>query len=165
VEAWLRKHLPGGRFQNVSAQRSSAMRAVGGRGNKTTEVRFRLALARAGIRGWTVRPKGMVGSPDILFTARSLAVFLDGCFWHGCPKCGHLPKTNIAFWRAKIEGNRGRDRRNTSLLRRQGLVVLRFWEHQLIPDSMDRCVNRLKCQLQRKDAGPKKGRETQRGRV
>jgi len=58
-------------------------------------------------------------------------VFVDGCFWHGCRKCGHIPRTNSRFWGAKITGNRARDRRMDRRLRRLGLRVVRFWEHDL----------------------------------
>ena len=111
MERALRKHLPGGAFTEVSATRSKAMAAVRGHGNKTTERRFRLALVRAGVRGWQVRPKGLRGSPDFVFPEARLAVFADGCFWHGCPECGHVPRTNRPFWAAKIERNRERDKK------------------------------------------------------
>ncbi len=107
------------------------MAAVRSRDNKTTERRLRSALVRAGISGWKLRPPGVLGSPDIGFPKRRLAIFVDGCFWHGCPRCGHYPTTNRPFWRAKVERNRWRDRRNTRNLRAAGWRVLRVWEHLL----------------------------------
>jgi G:T-mismatch repair DNA endonuclease (very short patch repair protein) len=68
------------------------------------------------------------------------AVFVDGCFWHGCRRCGHAPRTNAAFWEAKIERNRDRDLLTTRRLRRKGLRVLRFWEHEL-HDDLERCIS------------------------
>jgi DNA mismatch endonuclease (patch repair protein) len=56
---------------------------------------------------------------------------VDGCFWHGCPKCGHVPHTNSAFWHAKFSRNQQRDILNTKLLKRKGLRVVRIWEHSL----------------------------------
>ena len=106
MERTLRKHLPGGVFDGVSPARSRAMAAVRGRGNKTTERGLRLGLVRGGVRGWKLRPKGLRGNPDFLFPEARVAIFVDGCFWHGCPDCGHVPRTNRAFWAAKIERNR-----------------------------------------------------------
>lgn len=66
---------------------------------------------------------------DIVFTRVGLYVFVDGCFWHGCPEHFVMPKTRRAFWAAKIEGNRSRDRETDQRLRELGFVVLRIWEH------------------------------------
>jgi DNA mismatch endonuclease (patch repair protein) len=121
------------------------MQAVRGKGNKTTEQRFRASLIRAGIKGWKLHPKGFLGNPDFVFTESMLAVFVDGCFWHGCRRCGHIPKTNREFWAEKVDRNRSRDKRNTSKLRRHGFTVLRFWEHDLadLPHCIDRIYSAL----------------------
>lgn len=139
MERALRMHLPGGAFNNVSATPSKAMAAVRGHGNKTTERRFRLALVRAGMRGWQVRPKGFRGNPDFVFAVARIVVFVDGCFWHGCPKCGHVPRTNRPFWAAKLKRNRERDLKTTDQLEGEGFQVLRFWEHEL-RDSLETCI-------------------------
>ena len=146
MEKALRQKLPGGRFQEVSDVRSRAMSAVRGKGNLTTEVRFRLALVRAGFRGWKLHPEDVVGRPDFYFSQYKLAVFTDGCFWHGCRKCGHIPSKNSEFWKAKIERNRMRDIEKTSQLKSQRVIVLRFWEHDLEHD-LDGCVKKLKDRL------------------
>ena len=143
MEKALRKYIPSGKFKNVSEKRSKAMGAVKGSGNKTTEVRFRLALVRNGIKGWKVRPKGIIGSPDFIFFKKKIIIFVDGCFWHGCPKCGHIPKTNNSFWSKKFERNKSRDRKNNRNLRREGYKVLRFWEHD-IKNDLQKCISRLK---------------------
>jgi DNA mismatch endonuclease (patch repair protein) len=69
--------------------------------------------------------------PDVVFTRTEIAVFVDGCFWHGCPAHGRPPKTNAGYWEAKIALNRDRDTRQTRMLRECGWVVLRIWEHEL----------------------------------
>lgn len=66
---------------------------------------------------------------DIVWSGRRVVVFLDGCFWHGCPQHGTTPKSNREWWRAKIKTNRSRDRRVDAILRDRGWTVLRFWEH------------------------------------
>ena len=131
MERFLSRKLPGGRFVAVSDVRSRTMGAIRGKHNKSTEGVFRMALISAGIKGWRLHPAGVRGKPDIIFPEIGLAIFVDGCFWHGCSRCGHTPKTRTAFWRAKILRNQQRDRRNTRALRRQGLVVMRVWEHSL----------------------------------
>jgi DNA mismatch endonuclease, patch repair protein len=66
---------------------------------------------------------------DIAFTRAKVAVFIDGCFWHGCPEHGTTPRTNTAFWSEKIARNRARDQDTTERLEKLGWAVLRFWEH------------------------------------
>lgn len=74
-------------------------------------------------------------SIDIAFSRAKVAVFLDGCFWHGCPEHATHPKSNAEWWRAKLNKNMMRDHETTEHLRSSGWVVLRFWEHE-IPDSI-----------------------------
>jgi DNA mismatch endonuclease Vsr len=71
------------------------------------------------------------GKPDFYFSGQRLAVFVDGCFWHGCPRCGHLPKTNSEFWAAKLGRNRNRDRTAKQRLLALGINTVRIWEHEL----------------------------------
>lgn len=146
MEKILRAQLPGGRFKNVSPGRSRNMAAIKGRDNKTTERRLRLALVRAGVRGWKLRPRELAGCPDFFFPRDKLVVFVDGCFWHGCPSCGHLPKKNRPFWRAKIDRNRARDQSTTERLMGEGYTVLRLWEHQL-QTSLASCLDEIRVYL------------------
>jgi DNA mismatch endonuclease (patch repair protein) len=82
MERILRRKLKGGRFLNVTAERSRLMGRIRSRGNLSTEQSFRLALVRARIRGWVLHPKIIFGTPDFYFPEERLAVFIDGCFWH-----------------------------------------------------------------------------------
>lgn len=141
------------RLKNIlSAARSENMRAIRSFGNKTTELRLKGVLARRAISGWTLHNKGIMGTPDLCFPRERLAVFVDGCFWHSCPKCGHVPKTNRAYWRAKICRNRARDARITRKLRRLGFSVVRVWECDLRKRPLA-CVGRIKRALRRRQAG------------
>lgn len=108
------------------------MAQVKSRGNRSTEWRLRAGLMRAGIRGWNLNPPGIPGNPDFVFLDRRVALFVDGCYWHGCPKCYRRPSSNVAYWDAKVARNRARDLKNTARLRRQGWRVLRIWEHELL---------------------------------
>lgn len=113
------------------ARRSTIMAAVRSRGNRSTEWKVRAVLIRSGIRGWRLHCQGLPGRPDFTFIREKIAIFVDGCFWHGCPKCGRIPKSNRKFWREKILGTIIRDRRWRAQLRRSGWRVLRLWEHEL----------------------------------
>jgi len=77
------------------------------------------------------RGMGVYGSPDFMDVGGHLALFLDGCFWHGCPEHYREPKSNVDFWRRKIARNRERDAEVTAALTSQGWTVLRIWEHDL----------------------------------
>jgi DNA mismatch endonuclease (patch repair protein) len=81
--------------------------------------------------------------PDIVFTRRRVAVFVDGCFWHGCPEHVSWPRSNASFWRNKIESNRERDRQQDLALRDAGWTVLRVWEHEDIEDALARIQGAL----------------------
>ena len=106
------------------------MAAVRSRENASTDLPLGKLLWAAGVRGYRKQWK-VAGKPDFAWPGRKIAVFVDGCFWHGCRRCKSLPQTNRAFWRNKIETNRARDRRVNRHLRRQGWIVLRFWEHTI----------------------------------
>jgi DNA mismatch endonuclease (patch repair protein) len=142
MERLLKSCLKNGLF-NVSPERSRNMAAVRGKGNKTTELRLKMALVRAGISGWTSQRADLPGKPDFFFASAGLAIFVDGCFWHGCSRCGHLPKNNGAFWKAKIGRNRARHKKVRGLLNREGIRTVRFWEHQL-KENLNRCVSRIR---------------------
>jgi DNA mismatch endonuclease (patch repair protein) len=120
------------------AEKSAAMRRVRTVGT-APEIALRRRLHGAGLRFRVAYP--VPGRPrrtiDIAFTRRRLAVFVDGCFWHGCPLHGATPATNTAFWRAKVEANRARDRDTDDYLARIGWTVLRVWEHVAPGDAME----------------------------
>lgn len=117
--------------KGVDPRRSKNMRAVRSQGNKTTELRLRAVLVQAAVSGWMLCPDHIPGRPDFLFPGARVVVFVDGCFWHGCPSCGHLPHTNKAYWAAKLTRNKRRDRLVTKLLRSLGYRVIRIWECRL----------------------------------
>ena len=118
----------------TKAKRSEVMSRIRGRGNKDTELALVRLLRRHHVTGWR-RHQSVFGKPDFLFRKPRVVVFVDGCFWHGCPTHGSVPATNRAFWIKKITSNRVRDRRVNRELRRLGWRVLRLWEHELSGDS------------------------------
>jgi DNA mismatch endonuclease (patch repair protein) len=114
------------------AARSALMSRVRGKGNRSTEAKVVAFLVRQGVRGWKRNRQDVPGQPDLYFESEKVAVFVDGCFWHGCSTCERrFPKTNAAFWRRKIERNKARDRSTARALRRLGIRVVRIWEHSL----------------------------------
>ena len=124
-------------------KRSEVMSLIRSRGNKDTELRLIQVFRKNGITGWQ-RNRGLFGKPDFVFPKLKLAVFVDGCFWHGCPVHGTKPKTNAAFWRKKIFTSQTRDRLVTRTLRTRGWRVLRIWEHELRRKNEHRLFGRLR---------------------
>ncbi|MDC9003262.1 very short patch repair endonuclease [Mycobacterium marinum] len=112
--------------------RSRNMAAIRRRDTKP-ESMLRSRLHRLGYRfrkDHPVRVDGKLVRPDIVFTKRRVAVFVDGCFWHSCPEHGRKPQVNGGYWSPKLEGNAVRDRVQTAALKSAGWTVLRFWEHE-----------------------------------
>ena len=143
-----------GVFTNTPASRRDNMRAIRSRGNRSTEVRLRAAMVRSGIRGWNLHPKDVFGMPDFLFMDCKVAVFVDGCFWHGCPLCGHIPKTNADYWVRKIERNRARDKTVNEGLAASAICVVRFWECE-IRTALAACVDRIAFEIESRRRGNK----------
>jgi DNA mismatch endonuclease (patch repair protein) len=126
----------------TKAQRSALMSRIKGRGNSSTEVVFARLLRQNSITGWR-RHMSLPGSPDFAFPAHKVAIFLDGCFWHGCPRHFKAPSSNRRFWSEKIRRNRARDRRDSRRLRSAGWRVVRFWEHDLKASTRATLASRL----------------------
>lgn len=109
------------------ATRSRYMAAVKSRGNLSTEAKMVRLLREHGLHGWR-RQLRIRGTPDFSWPGQKVALFVDGCFWHGCPRCYKTPKSNVRYWKEKVASNRKRDRRIDSVLRRTGWTVVRVWE-------------------------------------
>ena len=113
-----------------SATTTKVMKAIKSKGNKTTEVKLANLLRLNRLNGWR-RGSKLPGRPDFIYPKHKLAVFVDGCFWHGCNTCFKLPATNREYWLAKIRNNKARDKRVTREISKVGWESLRIWEHQL----------------------------------
>ncbi|MEX0630042.1 MAG: very short patch repair endonuclease [Chloroflexota bacterium] len=135
------------------------MRAVmqGNRRRDTSpELRLRSALHARGLRfriDLPVKANDRVARPDIVFSRRRLAVFVDGCFWHGCSDHFVASKSNVTYWEAKIERNRVRDQLTNEALVAAGWSVIRVWAHQDVCVSADR----IELAYQRSDPASKGG--------
>jgi len=114
----------------------SALRTTG----TEPELALRRELHARGLR-FRLNARNLPGRPDIVLSRARIAVFVDGCFWHGCPQHAVAPKANAAWWRTKLDGNRARDERNTTALHEAGWLVIRAWEHEnpsVVADIVDR---------------------------
>lgn len=140
----------------TKAKRSAVMAAIRGRGNAATELRMLALLRLHGITGWRRHLALRIGEArkpdekrksrvqvDFVFRRERVAVFVDGCFWHACPRHGTRPAGNRAFWKAKLDRNMARDRAVSRALRKGGWSVLRVWEHDLAVKQWPRVTRRL----------------------
>ena len=127
-------------------KRSQVMSRIKGKGNKDTELAMIRVLRSSHISGWR-RNQAVLGKPDFVFPKEKIALFVDGCFWHGCPKHSNMPMNNQEFWAKKLQGNKDRDRFINRELRKMGWIVVRVWEHDLkFPDKV---AAKLKRQLEK----------------
>jgi DNA mismatch endonuclease (patch repair protein) len=116
--------------RHTPRQRSRNMASIRKFGNASTELLMVKLLREWGITGWR-RHLLLPGRPDFTFRRQRVVLFIDGCFWHACPRCNWTPKSNTRYWNAKLAGNRTKDRQANAALRRDGWTVIRIWEHAL----------------------------------
>ncbi|MBW3001863.1 very short patch repair endonuclease [Candidatus Woesearchaeota archaeon] len=121
-------------------QRSYCMSKIRGKHTKP-ELKLRRELTKRGLRGYRIHYK-LIGSPDMVYPKYRLAIFIDGCFWHKCPKCFIEPATRKQFWLQKIKGNVQRDIKVRKALRKKGWKVIRFYEHEIKKD-LNRCFKKI----------------------
>ena len=129
-------------------KRSEVMSAIRGRGTKP-ELALQGIVSRAVPRyKLQTHPPSLPGRPDLYLPSLKLAIFVEGCFWHCCPKHGNIPQSNVDYWVPKLKNNVSRDRRVERNLRRQGLSVWHIWEHDLssskVAETEDRLSRRLR---------------------
>jgi DNA mismatch endonuclease (patch repair protein) len=125
----------------TKAKRSAVMSRIRGHGNKDTELALMKLFRQNCITGWR-RNQKVFGKPDFIFRQARLALFVDGCFWHGCPRHCKMPAGNRAFWQKKLDTNKARDRRVNRELRQLGWRVIRIWEHDLAKRG-PACIRRI----------------------
>ena len=109
------------------------------------EKKFRNALCENSIKGYHINPR-IKGNPDFTFTKYKIAVFCDGDFWHGKSYAKLKKRLKKKFWKTKIETNIKRDKKHNQILRKEGWVILRFWESE-INKNVEKCINKLKKRL------------------
>lgn len=122
----------------TSEKRSSIMSKVHSKGNKSTELKLIRYFKENGIHGWK-RGYKVKGHPDFVFLDKKIAIFVDGCFWHGHDCRNTRPSDNAEYWQKKRERNMAHDKEITALFENRGWTVIRIWE----------------CELKKKNSGEK----------
>lgn len=132
-----------------SARISRTMSAIRAKNTKP-ELLVRDLLRKNRLTNYRLHPKKLIGRPDIAFPRKKVAIFVNGCYWHGCPHCKlSLPKTHRAFWKNKIETNRKRDKRKNKELRALGWHPLTIWACRLRTErGRNGAVARIKAALE-----------------
>jgi DNA mismatch endonuclease (patch repair protein) len=125
------------------AQRSRIMASVKAKGNKSTELKFLSILKANDVIGWR-RNYPLLGRPDFVFPKFRVAVFIDGCFWHGCSQHCRMPSSNKDYWIAKIDKNIKRDKKISKELRNKNWKVIRVWEHDIKSGIVKRKIGVIK---------------------
>lgn len=123
-------------------KRSEIMRKIKSKGNRTTELQLIELFKEEGIRGWR-RGYPVKGHPDFVFLEKRIAIFVDGCFWHGHDCRNTKPKSNNAFWENKINGNIEHDKSISELFIRRGWQVVRIWECEFRAKNRKSLIERL----------------------
>jgi len=124
-------------------KRSSIMKKVRSKGNKTTELKLIEIFRRHEIKGWR-RGYNVKGHPDFVFLKKRMAVFVDGCFWHGHDCRNTRPKDNEYYWNKKRERNMRRDKEITTIFENRGWTVIRIWECELKNKNISETESKLK---------------------
>lgn len=131
-------------------QRKLVMSRIRGK-DTGPELKIRKLLFAKGFRGYRIH-YDLPGKPDIVFTRQKVVIFIDGCFWHKCPKCFREPETRKDFWMNKINSNVGRDQKNNQILKEMGWKVIRIWEHEVRKDP-EGVADRIIRELNRENTG------------
>lgn len=124
-------------------KRSEIMSKIHSKGNKSTELKLIQVFRKNGIIGWR-RNYPVKGHPDFVFMDKKIAIFVDGCFWHGHDCRNTRPSDNADYWSKKRERNMKHDREITELFERRGWTVIRIWECELKKKNRDLLMNKIR---------------------
>ena len=118
------------RTDKVSKTKRSEIMSLIKSSETKLEKSFRKELSGLGLR-YRKNVANLMGKPDVAFIGKKLVIFIDSCFWHGCKRHFRVPKSNKLYWQLKIEKNKNRDKEVTKFYKKNGWIILRFWEHDL----------------------------------
>lgn len=128
-------------------ERSRIMARVKGQGNKSTELKLIKFFKEYNIKGWK-RKYPLTGNPDFVLSKYRLAIFVDGCFWHGCKDHCRIPESNRQYWVSKIDKNIKRDKKINKELKGKKWTVIRIWEHELKKGNHKEKLQKIKKKVQ-----------------
>lgn len=128
-------------------ERSRIMAKVKGQGNKSTELKLIKFFKEYNIKGWR-RKYPLTGNPDFVLSKCRLAIFVDGCFWHGCKNHCRIPESNRQYWVSKIDKNIKRDKKINKELKENQWMIIRIWEHELKKDNHKKKLQKIKKKVQ-----------------
>jgi DNA mismatch endonuclease (patch repair protein) len=132
------KYIRDKRSPNPLSENISKVMSANKAKNTRPELLLRRLFWKNGLRGYRIHPKDIPGRPDICFTTKKVAIFVNGCFWHRCPHCNYaLPKHNSHFWQTKFKNNMDRDEKKISQLKDAHWKVITIWECELKKDSIE----------------------------
>jgi len=143
------KYIRDGRAPIPEKESTSRVMSANKAKNTKPELILRRTLFKNGLRGYRIHWNRLPGHPDIAFTKKKIAIFVNGCFWHRCPYCApSYPKSNQDFWENKFRENKARDEKKKTMLEQMGWKVFVFWECQIKADPMS-VANNLKKYIKR----------------
>lgn len=126
-----------------TTKRSEVMRAIKSKNTKTTELKMMEIFKELHIKGWR-RTYPLIGKPDFVFPKKRIAVFVDGCFWHGHDCRNITPSANANFWNTKRDYNRKHDQIVTETLIKKNWTVIRIWECELKKKNREKLLEKIK---------------------
>lgn len=129
----------------TKTERSKIMSSVRSKNNKSTELKLMKFFKEYGITGWR-RNYNVKGHPDFVFLKKKVAIFVDGCFWHGHKCRNTVPKDNAEYWDKKIKTNKRHDRNITKIFKTKGWVVIRIWECEI--KNKEKLLNKINILLE-----------------
>ena len=143
-----KEYIRDGRSPIPSSDAISRVMSANKGKNTKPELIMRAALREAGLPGYRLHWKKVPGRPDIAYPGKKIAIFVNGCYWHGCPICNlPLPKSNTEFWKAKFERNKARDKRKQAKLENLGWKVFVIWEHEISENPIS-CAAKIKAYVE-----------------
>jgi DNA mismatch endonuclease (patch repair protein) len=125
-------------------KRSEIMSRIPSKDTRLEQDFLKRLSAMSHVAGYRYRKhyKGLQGKPDIAFPVRKVAVFIDGCFWHGCSVHSRVPRSNVRYWKAKLERNQARDKEINRAAKKAGWRVIRIWEHY-VKKNPEQAINKI----------------------